>query len=395
MTNPSVAPTMTNPATAPSTLKRLLSLDVVRGITIAFMIMVNNNGGAGSWSFMNHAEWNGLTPTDLVFPTFVFVVGFSVVFASESRLARGASRAQLAWHTLQRAVVLIVFGIIVNSFPFFRLDHMRFYGVLQRIAVCYLVVSLFYLWDRRASTKAVALAAALIGYWILVRWVPIPGVGVPGRDVPFMDMTQNLVSWIDRNLFPHHLYLYPPDHNVRDPEGLLSDLPAIGTALMGMLAGIWLRSTRSIPVKTMGLAAACVTSLGVGYLWSLEFPLNKNMWTSSFVLVAGGYSLALLTLCFWAVEQMGWRKGWTWPWIVFGSNAIAAYMFSELMPAILGGIPFHSDGKQTNLLRFWGTSVFAGIPDPGWRAFAFSVSFAAFCFIPVWILYRNKIFLKV
>jgi predicted acyltransferase len=397
MTTPATSPTIKNPATAPPTaLKRLFSLDVMRGITIAFMIMVNNNGGSGSWHFMNHAEWNGLTPTDLVFPTFAFVIGVSVVFAFESRLARGATRAQLAVHTVQRASILIIFGIIVNSFPFFHLAHMRFYGVLQRLAICYLAVGLLYLYDNRAWTKAAALAAALVGYWVLLRWVPIPGVGVPGRDVPFMDMTQNLTSWIDRHVFPYHLYLYPPDHNVRDPEGLLSDLPAIGTSLMGMLAGIWLRSSRSIQAKTAGLAAGCVASLAIGYLWSLEFPLNKNMWTSSFVLVAGGYSLALLTFCFWAVEQMNWRKGWTYVWIVFGSNAIAAYMFSELVPGILYNIKVTSaNGKQTNAVEAFFRSTLAHVPDPGWAAFAYSVTFTAFCFIPVWILYRKKIFLKV
>jgi predicted acyltransferase len=389
-------PTITNPALAPNPVKRLLSLDVVRGITIAFMIMVNNNGGPGSWRFMNHANWNGLTPTDLVFPTFVFIVGLSVVFAFDARLSKGAQRAQLAKHTVIRAVVLILFGILVNSFPFFHLDHMRFYGVLQRIAVCYLVVGLFYLWDQRASTKWIALAFCLVGYWILVRWVPIPGVGVPGRDVPFMDMTQNLVSWIDRGLFPHHLYLYSPDHNVRDPEGLLSDLPAIGTALMGMLAGLFLRSRKSTSAKTAGLAVASLCSLAVGYLWSLEFPLNKNMWTSSFVLVAGGYSLALLTFAWFTIEQMDWRKGWTWPWLVFGSNAIAAYMFSELMPGILDTVKIQS-GPTTHLnLNAWiFIHVFAHVPDPHWAAFAYSVSFTAFCFIPVWILYRKKIFLKI
>jgi predicted acyltransferase len=273
---------------------------------------------------------------------------------------------------------------------------MRFYGVLQRLAVCYLVVGLFYLYDNRAWTKWLALISALVGYWVLVRWVPIPGVGVPGRDVPFMDMTQNVVSWIDRHVFPYHLYLYPPDHNVRDPEGLLSDLPAIGTSLMGCLAGIWLRSRRTIPAKTAGLAAACIASLAIGYLWSLEFPLNKNMWTSSFVLVAGGYSLALLTFCFWAVEQMNWRKGWTFVWLVFGSNAIAAYMFSELVPGILYNIKVTSaSGKQTSVVESFFRSSLAHIPDPGWAAFAYSVSFTAFCFIPVWILYRKKIFLKV
>jgi predicted acyltransferase len=397
MTKSASAATMTNPATAPkSPVQRLLSLDVVRGITIAFMIMVNNNGGAGSWHFMNHAEWNGLTPTDLVFPTFAFVIGVSIVFAFDARLSRGAARGQLALHTVHRALVLILFGIIVNSFPFFHLAHMRFYGVLQRLAVCYLVCGLFYLYDNRAWTKVAALVAVLVGYWVLIRWVPIPGVGMPGRDVPFMDMTQNLTSWIDRHVFPYHLYLYPPDHNVRDPEGLLSDLPAIGTTLMGVLAGLWLRTSRSVKAKTAGLAAACVCSLAIGYLWSLEFPLNKNMWTSSFVLVAGGYSLALLTFAFWAVEQMNWRKGWTYIWIVFGSNAIAAYMFSELVPGIFDNIHVTSaTGMRMNLIGWIQVHTFRHIPDPGWATFAYSVSFCAFCFIPVWILYRKKIFLKV
>ena len=387
---------MTNPALAPTPVQRLLSLDVVRGITIAFMIMVNNNGGPGSWRFMNHAQWNGLTPTDLVFPTFVFVVGVSVVFAFDARLARGATRSKLAWHTLQRAVVLFLFGIIVNSFPFFELPHMRFYGVLQRIAICYLVVGLFYLWDNRVPSKIAALVVALVGYWILVRWVPIPGVGMPGRDVPFMDQTQNLVSWIDRHVFPYHLYLYAPDHNVRDPEGLLSDLPAIGTALIGVLTGLWLRSRKAIPAKTMGLAAAAVASLALGYLWSLWFPLNKNMWTSSYVLVAAGYSLLLLTLAFWAIEQNGWRKGWTWIWLVFGSNAIAAYMFSELVPdGLYNTLVPSGAGTSVNVIEWIFTHLFAHIPNPGWAAFAYSVSFTAVCFIPVWILYRKKIFLKV
>jgi predicted acyltransferase len=386
---------MTSSVHLPEPARRLLSLDVARGITIAFMIMVNNNGGRGSWGFMNHAAWNGLTATDLVFPTFVFVMGVSVVFAIEGRLARGATRGQLIRHTVQRAVILCLLGIVVNSFPFFELDHMRFYGVLQRIAVCYLAVSLFYLWNSRAWAIAAALVVALVGYWVLVRWVPVPGAGLPGRDVPFMDVRQNLVSWIDRQVFPYHLYRDVPDHNVRDPEGLLSDLPAIGTALMGMLTGVWLRTRRSIPAKARGLAGAAIASMALGYLWALWFPLNKNMWTSSYVLVAGGYSLALVTLAFWVVEQKGWRTGWTWIWLVFGSNAIAAYMFSELLPGVLHLVRFISGGKRTDVITFVFNDVFAHIPDPGWAAFAYSVSFTAVCFVPVWLLYRRRIFLKV
>ena len=374
---------------------RLLSLDVVRGITIAFMIMVNNNGGSGSWLFMRHAAWNGLTPTDLVFPTFVLVMGISVVFAIESRLARGATRRQLARHAVQRAVILCLLGIVVNSFPFFELDHMRFYGVLQRIAVCYLAVSLLYLWDSRAWLMAAVLVFTLVGYWVLVRWVPVPGAGLPGRDVPFMDVRQNLVSWIDRQIFPHHLYRDVPDHNVRDPEGLLSDLPAIGTALIGILSGVWLRTRRSIPVKAIGLAVAAIGSLALGYLWALWFPLNKNMWTSSYVLVAAGYSLALMTVVFWAVEQRGWREGWTWIWLVLGSNAIAAYMFSELLPGVLRNVHFMSGGNRTDVITFVFDHVFAHIPDPGWAAFAYSVTYTAVCFVPIWALFRKRVFWKV
>jgi predicted acyltransferase len=385
---------MTNPALAPNPVQRLLSLDVARGITIAFMIMVNNNGGSGSWWFMNHAEWNGLTPTDLVFPTFVFVMGVSVVYALEARLARGAARATLAWHTVQRAVVLFLLGSLVNGFPYFELAHLRIYGVLQRIAVCYLVVSLFYLWNKRASTKIVALVVLLVGYWILMRWVPVPGAGVPGRDIPFLDKDLNLVAWLDRHLMPGHLY-EDWTHNLRDPEGLLSDLPAVGTALLGVLTGLWLRGQRTVTSKALGLAVGAVACLATGYFWSIWFPLNKKLWTSSYVLVAAGYSLVVLALAFWAVEKMGWRKGWTWPWIVFGSNAIVAYMFSELILGAVGLIPIGPGAKHSDGLNHLFRGLFTCIPNPGWQAFAYSASFTAICIVPVWILYRKRIFVKV
>jgi predicted acyltransferase len=381
--------------------QRLVALDVARGITIAFMIMVNNNGGPGSWGFMNHAQWNGLTATDLVFPTFVLVVGASIAFAFEARLKRGATRAQLAWHTVRRAVILFLLGVVVNSFPFFELVHMRFYGVLQRIAVCYLVVGLFYLWDRRVWTKVAALAVALVGYYVLLRWVPVPGAGMPGVNFPFMDQTQNWVSWLDRLLLKGHLYLDwsgPNAHSVRDPEGLLSDLPAIGTALIGLLTGLWLRSEETAKTKAAGMASAALGCLCLGYLWSFSFPLNKNMWTSSYVLVAAGYSLTLLTLVFVLVEVKGWGRtgnGWTWPWLVFGSNAIVAYMFSELLPGVIGNIAIPVDGKHESLQVFLSAPVYSLIPNAGWAAFAYSVSYTAVCFVPVWWLYRKRIFVKV
>lgn len=393
-----------NPASAPYPPMRLRSLDVLRGLTIAFMIMVNNPGGEGAWAEMRHAEWDGFTATDLVFPTFLFVVGASIVFSIRARLDRGDSRAKLALRSLRRAAVLFLLGIVVNGFPNYHLDHLRFYGVLQRIAICYLAVSLFYLWDRRVWTKAALLVCLLIGYWILVRWVPVPGAGVPGRDIPLLDKNQNIVAWLDRQLMPGHLYEDWAAHNLRDPEGLLSDIPAVGTTLIGLLAAVWLSGKRETKtdtkIKTLGLAAGAAVCLASGYLWSIWFPLNKKMWTSSYVLVAAGWSLLLFVLAYWLIEQRGWGKSVAskrilWPWLVFGSNAIVAYIISELLGTALSLVRFTSDGHRDDALNFVYMHVFDPIGDPGWRALAFSVVYTAVCFLPVWALYRRKIFVKV
>lgn len=379
--------------------KRLLSLDVLRGLTIAFMIMVNNSDN-DAWAEMRHADWNGLTATDLVFPTFLFVVGVSIVFSIEARLRQGDSRRKLAGHAAGRAATLFLLGMIINGFPYFHLQHLRVYGVLQRIAVCYLAVALLNLWDRRVWTKVMLLACLLIGYWVLVCWVPVPGAGVPGRDVPLLDKDQNIVSWLDRQIMPGHLYEDEPLHDARDPEGLLSDLPAIATTLLGLLTGLWLIAARSARMKTIGLVVGAAACFAVGYLWAVWFPLNKKMWTSSYVLVAAGWSLLVLALLYWAMEQRGWgRKGLSkalaWPWLVLGSNAIVAYMISEMLYEIQAQMEFTDNGNQSNPLSYLFQHVFLGIADPGWRSFAYVIFYTALCFLPVWLLYRKKIFVKI
>jgi len=382
-------------------VERLLSIDVLRGITITFMIMVNNNGGPGSWWFMNHAEWNGMTPTDLVFPTFLFVVGMSIVFAIEARLKKGDSRGKLVRHTVERAAKLIVLGIVVNAFPLFELRHMRFYGVLGRIGLCYLVVSLFYLVDRRVWTKVAALGGILLGYWALLRLVPVPGFGVPGHDVALLDPVNNIVAWLDRVLMPGHLYEDWTTHSLRDPEGLLSTIPAVGTTLLGVLAALWLRTNRTVKQKAAGLAVAAMTSLAAGYLWSEWLPLNKKLWTSSYVLAAGGWALVVLTVAVVMVDICGWGKSegnkWmVYPWLVFGSNAITIYMFSELVPGGLYHCLVQDGARRVDVItwfqqHFWYTVI----PNPGWAAFGFALWFAAVCFVPGWVLYRKRIFIKL
>jgi predicted acyltransferase len=354
-----------------------------------------------------------------VFPTFLFLVGVSIVFSTEARLARGASRSKLAWHTVRRAGILFLFGVVVNGFPQFHLDHLRIYGVLQRIAICYLIVGLFYLWDQRVWTKVTVLVCVLIGYWVLVRWVAVPGAGMPGRDIPLLDKNLNIVAWVDRHLMPGHLYEDWPLHNARDPEGLLSDIPALGTTLIGLLAGLWLRESnkvkmsargvvtslsirgeRGVRMKALGLAAGAAACLASGYVWSIWFPLNKKMWTSSYVLVAAGWSLALLALFYWAVEQhglgkQGWSKRLAWPWLVLGSNAIVAYMISELLAGAIETIHFTTDDGQMDALHWAYAHFFEQIADSGWRALIYSVTYTAVCFVPVWLLYRKRIFIKV
>jgi predicted acyltransferase len=387
-------------ATAP--VKRLLSLDALRGFTIAFMIMANTYGDSGPWGQMSHADWNGFTATDLVFPIFLFVVGTSIAFAFEARLDRGATQRELAWHTMRRAGMLFLLGIFLNVFPSFDREHYRVYGILQRIALCYLIVALFYLWDRRVWSKVAVLMVVLVGYWILVRWVPVPGAGVPGRDIPFLDKNLNFPAWLDRRMFPYHLYEDATTHNLSDPEGLLSTIPAVGTTLLGLLTGQWLRMQRAVKTKTLGLVAGSVLCLFSGYLWSVWFPLNKKMWTSSFVLVAAGWSLGLFALAFWIVEQKGWcTKGlgkWLiWPWLVFGSNAITAYMVSELLldPELFKKLHNALASQSSGPIPGVYVQDITHISHSGWGAFVHSVAYTAICFLPMWILYRKKIFLKV
>jgi predicted acyltransferase len=374
---------------------RWLSVDVLRGLTIAFMIMVNNNGGEKDayWA-MKHTSWNGFTPTDLVFPTFLFLVGISTVFSTESRLAKGESRKTIFIHTARRAVILFAFGLLVNTFPKFQMDRLRVYGVLQRISICYLIIAALYLFSPGWKSKLWIAVGALVGYWALMRLVPVPGFGVPTHQIPLLDHDKNLVAWLDRQIFSApHLY-----EKTRDPEGLLSDLPALATALFGMLTGMWLRTSRAIAEKAKGIALAGVTGLLLGGLWNFEFPVNKKLWTSSYVLYAAGWSLLLLALSIWMVDILGAKRTDAenrkkfWVLLVFGTNAIAAYVFSELLPGAMA--LFHPEPK-VGLPKWLYLEIHKVIPSTGMASMVYCVAFAAVCWVAVYQLYRRRIFLKI
>jgi predicted acyltransferase len=371
----------------PVTKTRLVSLDVLRGITIAFMILVNNNGdGDRAYWALKHTDWNGFTPTDLVFPTFLLVVGISIVFSIDSRLSRGVGKLSLFVHSIRRSIILFLLGLVVNGFPHFHLATLRIYGVLPRIAICYLFCSVLYLISRRVSDKLLLLVVLLVGYWILMRWVPVPGYGLPGRDIPFLDKNANLVAYIDRHIFPGRLY-----DGTRDPEGLLSTLPALGTTLVGILTGIWLRSSRSLEQKVKAILAAGLAALLLGGLWNFSFPVNKRLWTSSYVLYAAGWTLLILALCFWLVEIRKLKRGLSY-WLVWGTNAITAYVFAELLQSTLSAIWLRNHVTvQQALYR----GILSAVPSPPFASLLYSLGFVAFCWIPIYFLYKRGIFIKI
>jgi predicted acyltransferase len=378
--------------------ERLLSLDLLRGLTIGFMILVNNNGDGGRayWA-LKHAVWNGFTPTDLVFPTFLFLVGISTVLSTASRLARGATRQSLFLHTLRRAVILFLLGIVVNSFPYFHLHTMRFYGVLPRIAICYLIVATLYIFSPGWRSKVTLAVAALVGYWILMRFVPVPGYGTPTHEIPLLDPYANLTAWIDRHIFSaSHLY-----EQTRDPEGLLSTLPALATTLLGLLTGVWLRTTHTLVRKARTIAIAGAICVLLGGLWNLSFPINKRLWTSSYVLFAGGLSLLLLALAIWIVDvrsskqshpEAGTRSSIFTPLLVFGTNAITAYVLSELLASAIDNI---RTGPGVNLQQTLYRSIHSVVPDAAFASLLYSLGFVLVCWLVVYPLYRQKIFIKI
>ena len=370
---------------------RLMSLDLFRGLTIALMILVNDPGdGPFAYWPLKHAAWNGWTPTDLVFPSFVFIVGVAMAFSFTSRLQRGDSRGKLFAHVLWRGLVLFALGLFINGFPT-RFDpaHLRIYGVLQRIAICYVVTSVLELWTEWRTQLAIAVAC-LAGYWVLLRHVAVPGYGIPGRDVPLLDPDRNLVAWLDRKLLMGHLY-----ERVRDPEGLLSTIPAVGGCILGLLTGKWLRSPRSAPSKAFGMVIAGVVFIALGRTWHLWFPMNKKLWTSPFVLFTAGIALLCLAGCYWLADIKQFRRGWTTPILVFGKNAIAAYVFSEVLASLSYAIKIGAGPQSTTLQDYVYTHLFAPWARPANASLAYSLAYVLLCWLVMAVLYRRGIFLKI
>ncbi len=372
---------------------RLMSLDVYRGLMVAAMIVVDNPGSDehAYWPIM-HTKWNGWTPADFIFPSFLFLVGISIVYSFAARLQRGDTRRQIFLHAVNRALLLIAIGMLVNASPIIGLDlhTWRFEGVTQRIGICYFFASILELWAGRRQ-QGLALVACLVGYWALLRFFPVPGAGVPGRDIPFMDQVQNLPAWLDRKLFMGHLY-----DGTRDPEGILHTIPAIGSTLIGVLAGHWLRKQKDARKLIAGMLLSGIIGILAGVLWNHWFPINKNLWTSSFVLFSAGLALLFLSLLYWMLEVKRWRGAWTMPILVFGMNAIAGFVADSF---IYGpGYTFTARGPNGATMN-WHEAAQTWLEAAGLAtanaSLVYSLAAVAICWFLLWLLWRKKIFLKI
>src|SRR5215813_168704 len=358
----------------PSSSNRLLSLDAFRGLTVAGMVLVNN---PGTWNFiywpLEHAEWNGWTPTDLIFPFFLFIVGVSITLAFARRTQTGGSKRDLYLKVIKRTLIIFGLGLFLNGFPFFQLATIRIPGVLQRIAVCYLFASLIFL-STRIRTQAIIAVSLLIAYWLVMT-----NVAAPGFAAGDLSKEGSLASYVDRLILGPHIW---KQGKVYDPEGILSTVPAIATTLFGVLTGHWLRSERPPMEKVAGLFVAGAAGVMVGWAWNPFFPINKSLWTSSYVVFTAGLALQFLALCYWLIDIKGYRR-WAWPFEVFGVNALALFVGSGLMVKLMGLFKVQCCVFRNAFLS-WASPINASL--------AYAIAFILLWLFLMWLLYRKRVF---
>lgn len=367
--------------------ERLLSLDVFRGITIAGMILVNNPGSWGNiYPPLTHATWHGCTPTDLIFPFFLFIVGVAITLSLTKRKERGDDQKKLLLQVFRRSITLFLLGMVLAGFPYFDFETIRIPGVLQRIAVVYLLSSIIFL-KTSMKTQAFIGGFLLLLYWFLMTVIPVPGVGYAN-----LEPAANLAAYIDNLLLNGHLWKAT---KVWDPEGILSTIPAISTAISGILLGHWLGTKKDHATKVVWIFVTGNFALLVGIIWDLSFPLNKNIWTSSYVAYTSGLALIFFGMCYWLIDVQGW-KWWTKPFVVYGLNAITVFFLSGIFARTLTLIEWTNElGTKITLKSYLYNTFFIPYFSPINASLAWAISFILFWLGLMWILYAKKIFIKV
>ena len=389
---------MSEPAgalTATPRRQRLLALDVFRGLTVAGMLLVND---PGTWSAiyppLEHAEWNGWTPTDVIFPFFLFIAGVTTHLSLSARRAEGADEGVLARQIVRRGVLIVGFGLLMAVFPFFPLErwtHVRIPGVLQRIGIAYMFAALISL--RTTLKQQVAIVSSLLlGYWFVMTLVPVPGamggIGANLNTIP----SRTLAAWTDRFLLGGHLWI---NSVTWDPEGPLSTIPAIGTAMLGIFAGRWLAERRPLDERLNGLFAAGALGMMVGLMWNWSFPINKSLWTSSYVVFTAGMACISIATISWIIDVKG-VTWWTRPVVIYGINPIIAFVGSGMMARLIYSVwkvDFH--GARTSVQAVVYETVFQPWLAPRNASLAFALCFVLFWYLILWALARKNIIFKV
>jgi len=375
--------------------ERLVALDVFRGATVAGMLLVNNPGSWGAiYPPLEHAVWNGWTPTDLIFPFFLFIVGITTHLSLSTRRAHGADDSALRRQILRRGALIVLIGWALAAFPYYpitRFTEIRIPGVLPRIGVVYMIAALLTL---RASVKQVVgmLVVILFGYWFAMTLLPVPG----GCDLGALclgDPSRTLAAWVDRALLDGHLW---KSSKTWDPEGPLSTIPAIGTAMMGVLCGRWLAlKERPLGERLNAMFAVGALLMMVGLMWHWSFPINKGLWTSSYVVFTAGLAAVAIATITWIIDVQGVTWG-TRPLVIYGVNPMVAFAGSGAMARIIYSLwKVQFDGKQTAVQAVVYKTVFASWLDPRDASLAFALCFVLFWYAILAALYRRNLILKV
>jgi len=345
---------------------------------MALMVLVNTPGDGGHvYAPLQHSEWNGWTPTDVVFPSFLWIVGVALTLSLTKRIEAGVPRSRLFLQACRRAAIIYVLGLIVYAWPDLSLHTQRLLGVLQRIAICYLIAVAIYL-TSSIRGQLIWIGGLLAGYWMLMTLVPVPGYG-PGQ---LGDVDGNLAHYVDRIVLGSHNYVWT---KTWDPEGIVSTIPAIATALLGIMAGHILRLKRTLAERTTWLFLAGSLLLTAGLICDIWLPINKKLWTSSFALFMAGLDFQVFAIFLWLMDGMGWKRP-AKPLVILGMNAIAVYMASELLDQVLWA---------THLRGWIFTHVFAPLASPINASLLFALAYVLLMYAIAYVMYRRGWFLRV
>ena len=366
---------MENPS---GSLTRLLSLDAMRGFTIAAMIMVNFPGNEDFvFPTLRHTKWNGLTFTDLIAPTFLFIVGVSITLAYSKKM--GAPKGALYRKIIIRSLKIFAVGMFLNMLPDFNFADLRYTGTLHRIAIVFLVCAILSLNTNWKQQLGIAIAI-LVLYWLALTTIPTPGFGKV-----MLEPGANLAAWVDQQYLPGKMW-----QGNWDPEGILSTFPSIATTITGMLAGRAMLLPLSPNEKSNFLMTAGFTTAALGYFWHLIFPVNENLWTSSFVLVTSGFASMLFGALYFLIDIRGNTKGIA-PGVIFGANAITAYVLGDLLALLFYIMPIGGDTLNHHAVNALSQTGM----DPRLASMFYALFFVCINFIPAYILYKKRIFIKL